>query len=354
MSRLTNRNGVRVNRRYYVQIDSQTARDDDMSFRALGVLTYLLDQKEDWQVKSEQLSKGKGREGRDAVRKALHELARRGYYRLERRRFLNGQNAMGTALSEHRVEQWAKDYITFGEKLDIPVIEQEDGSFLVQYQDGTLGSDGFDTPAQDNEPPAEDDEPEETPSEEPKTPAASAPKPAAAKKAPKKRTSAKKSAPDRVAYDDAADEEPKAEAAQKAAEKALLDADAEEVAKWWWADAEKRFGPYVGDKRGYIAMRNQVRSALEKGYTKNQCGKALIQAQKHWPSAQQWQQALGIVTNHIQPRNAGGRVPYNDAATWGGQGDTTLGIPGARSALPPSTQAEGDADDATFGVIERL
>ncbi len=341
MSRLTSRDGVRINRRFYVQVDSQTARDDDMSFRALGVLTYLLDQKEDWQVKSEQLSKGKGREGRDAVRKALHELARRGYYRLERRRFLNGQNAMGTAISEYRVEQWAEDYVTFGGKLDIPVIEQEDGSFLVQYPDGTLGSDGFDAPAQDNEPPAEDDEPEETP-------AAPAPKPAAAKKAPAKKTSAKKMAPDETAP-----EETKAAVAQKAAEKALLDTDAEEVAKWWWADAERRFGPYVGDKRGYLGMRKQVRNALEKGYTKNQCGKALIRAAKHWPSAQQWQQALGIVTNHIPPQGAGGRVPYNDAATWGVQGDATPNVPGTTSVPPPSTPADDDTDDAIFGVIER-
>ncbi|MFD7504779.1 hypothetical protein [Streptomyces sp. NPDC059850] len=348
MSRLTSRNGVRINRRYYVQVDSQTARDDDMSFRALGVLTYLLDQKEDWQVKSEQLSKGKGREGRDAVRKALHELARRGYYRLERRRFLNGQNAMGTAISEYRVEQWAEDYVTFGGKLDISVIEQEDGSFLVQYPDGSLGSDGFDAPAQDNEPPAEDDEPEETPAEEPETPAAPVPKPAAAKKGPARKTSAKKPAPD-----EAAPEETKDATAQKAAEKALLDADAEEVAKWWWADAERRFGPYVGDKRGYLGMRKQIRNALEKGYTKNQCGKALIRAAKHWPSAQQWQQALGIVTSHIQPQSAGGRVPYNDAATWGVQGDATPNIPGAASVPPPSTPADDDTDDATFGVLER-
>ncbi|MFF8789245.1 hypothetical protein [Streptomyces sp. NPDC015125] len=356
MSRLTSSNGVRINRRYYVQVDSQTARDDEMSFRALGVLTYLLDQKEDWQVKSEQLSKGKGREGRDAVRKVLHELARRGYYRLERRRFRNGQNAMGTAISEYRLEQWAKDYVTFGGKLDIPVIEQEDGSFLVHYPDGTLGSDGFDAPAQDNELPAGGHE-----ADGPEAPVAQDPKPAAAKKATVKKTTAKKTAAKKPASDESASDESTPEemkaaadsAAQKAAEKALLDADAEEVAKWWWTDSEQRFGPYVGDKRGYLGMRKQVRNALEKGYTKNQCGKALIRAAKHWPSAQQWQQALGIVTNHIHPQGAGGRVPYNDAATWGGQGGATPNIFGATSVPPPSTPAD-DADDAVFGVIERL
>lgn len=326
MSRLTSRNGVRINRRPYVHVDSQTVRDTAMSYRALGILTYLLDQSEDWQVKSEQLSKGEGREGRDAVRKALHELARRGHYRLERRRFRNGQNAMGTAISEFRVEQWAKDYVTFGENLTVPVVEQEDGSFQVHYPDGSFGTDGFTTEAAGAEPDLDDELEEETPAEEPETPASPAPKPS------------------QVA---------KPAAAQKAAEKALLDADAEEVAKWWWADAEKRYGPYVGDKRGYLGMRKQVRNALEKGYTKNQCGKALIRAAKHWPSAQQWQDALGIVANHIQPRNAGDRVPYNDAATWGGPGDSTSIIPGATNGPPPSTPADDDHDDATFGIVER-
>ncbi|MDX2557721.1 hypothetical protein [Streptomyces stelliscabiei] len=323
---MTSRNGVRINRRPYVHVDSQTVRDTAMSYRALGILTYLLDQSEDWQVKSEQLSKGEGREGRDAVRKALHELARRGHYRLERRRFRNGQNAMGTAISEFRVEQWAKDYVTFGENLTVPVVEQEDGSFQVHYPDGSFGTDGFTTEAAGAEPDLDDELEEETPAEEPETPASPAPKPS------------------QVA---------KPAAAQKAAEKALLDADAEEVAKWWWADAEKRYGPYVGDKRGYLGMRKQVRNALEKGYTKNQCGKALIRAAKHWPSAQQWQDALGIVANHIQPRNAGDRVPYNDAATWGGPGDSTSIIPGATNGPPPSTPADDDHDDATFGIVER-
>lgn len=340
MSRRNSPSGVRIKRRTpFVIIESATVRDTRLKYADLGLLTYLLDQSEDWAVRSEQLSQGEGREGRDAIRKSLHRLAAYGYYRLERRRFRDGKTAMGTAISDHPVEQWAADYVTFGKKLDIPVVEQEDGTFRVKYPDGTLGTDGFDT-APSDEPPSE--EPEEELPEEPETPAAPEPKPTPAKKAPAKKAPAKKTAAEETA-----------EAAQKAAEKALLDADAEEVAKWWWAEAELRFGTYVGDKRGYIAMRNQVRAALQKGYTKNQCGRALIQAQRHWPSAQQWQQALGVVTNHIQPRTPGGRTPYSDAATWGGQADTAPGIPGARSAPQDATPADDDADDATFGVVER-
>ncbi|WP_411147354.1 hypothetical protein [Streptomyces sp. A30] len=334
--------GVRVKRRTpFVIIESATARDTRLSYRELGLLTYLLDQSEDWQVRSEQLSQGEGREGRDAVRKSLHKLAACGYYRLERRRFRNGKTAMGTAISDHPVEQWAADYVTFGSKLDIPVVEQEDGDFRVKYPDGTLGSDGFSDPADGFQP--EDEPGEPAAEEELETPAAAAPKSAPAEERPAR--AKKPAAPKKPA------EEKSTEAAQKAAEKALLDADADEVAKWWWEEAEKRFGKYVGDKRGFIAMRQQVRNALEKQYSKNQCGKALIRAGKHWPSAQQWQDALGIVTNHIQPRQANGRVPYSDASTWGPQGDGSSSTTGATDT-PPSITTD-DADDATFGVIAR-
>ncbi|MER6109257.1 hypothetical protein [Streptomyces hirsutus] len=357
MTRLSRRDGTRVNQRIYtVPIESDTANDEEISYRALGLLVHMLNKPADWQMRSEQLSQGKKREGRDAVRKVLHELAAGGYYRLERRRFRDGKHAMGTAISFYAVEQWKKDYVTFAGELAVPVVEQEDGSFLVLYPDGSTGSDGF---GHGRDEPSADDEPEPPADDEPSAPAAKSPAPRrktppAAKKAVAARKAAEKQPPAPAA--DAEEpktvaEEKQTAAAQKAAEKALLDADAEEVAKWWWADAEKRFGPYVGDKRGYIAMRNQVRSALEKGYTKNQCGKALIRAAKHWPSAQQWQEALGIITNRIQPRQAHGRVAYSDASTWGDHGDDLPSTTG--TTAPPPDTPDDDADDATFGIVER-
>jgi hypothetical protein len=349
MSAATPHAGVRVKRRTpFVIIESQTVRNTSLRYCDLGLLTFLLDQTEGWQVRSEQLSRGEGREGRDAVRKMLHRLAAAGHYRLERRRLLNGKTVMGTAISDHPVEQWAADYVTFGEKLDIPVVEQEDRSFRVTYPDGTLGSDGFDAPGQDEdaELPAEDDEAQDEPpavDEEEEPPAAApdtAPRPAAAKKTATRKAPAEKKA----------EQEEKAQ--QKAAEKALLDDDADVVAKWWWEQAEKHFGAYVGAQNGYVAMRNQIRRALVKGYTKRECAKALQQARKHWPSAQQWQEALGIVTNHIQPSGRGGRVPYSDASTWGSGDGAPSSMPGTPSIPPQSTPVD-DTDDATFGVIER-
>ncbi|MEU2968970.1 hypothetical protein ABZ687_28835 [Streptomyces ardesiacus] len=331
MSRLSNPAGMRINQPHFVHVLSTTARNTQLSYRALGLLVYLLDQKPGWQVRAEQLSKGEGREGREAIRTALRELQVAGHYRLERRRLRNGKCVMGTALSGVPLEQWVRDHEVFSTQKDpaVPVIEQEDGTFLVQYPDGTLGSDGFEPDPYDDEEPAADPQPQ------PEEPAAEEPPVAPPKKRRARRT------PEQKAADDAA----KAAAAEKKAEeKAALDAAAEAVAKWWWEDAERHLGRYVGKNNGYLAMRGMVRKALEAGYTQRQCADALRHAGKHLPSAQQWQTALGIVTNHILPSQPKGRVPYSDEATWGRQGDPPTNT--------PSTPAD-DSDDATFGVIAR-
>lgn len=345
MSRLSDPTGMRVNRRpKFVAIDSKTVRDTRISYRALGLLGYLLDQKEGWQVRSDQLSKGEGREGRGAVRTTLRELAEHGYYRLERRRLRNGKCVMGTAISEYPVEQWEEDHKIFYSPSDpaVPVVEQEDGTFLVEYPDGTFGSDGFEPdPSDDEEPPADpepEDEEEATGEDAAEEPPAAPEKPAAHPRRTR-RTSAQKAADD---------EEKAAEKKRKDEEKATLAAAADEVAKWWWEDAEKHFGPYVGKTNGYVAMRGMVRNALEKGYTQRQCADALRHARQWLPSAQQWQNALGVASNHIIPSQPTGRIPYSDKATWGDQSDAPPSTPGDT----PSTTAD-DSDNATFGVIAR-
>ncbi|MEU1275390.1 hypothetical protein [Streptomyces sp. NPDC005799] len=347
MSRLPSPTAVRHNRRrpYYVHVESTTVRNTRLSYRALGLLTYLLDQKEGWQVRSDQLSKGEGREGREAVRTSLRLLAAEGHYRLERRRLRNGKVVMGTAVSEFPVDQWKKDHEIFSTQRDpaVPVVEQEDGTFFVEYPDGTLGSDGFETdPYDEAEPPADlAPEPEEDPAEG--EPLAEEPPTAPPKTAPRARR------PRRTAAQKAADDAAKdAAAVRKTEEKAALAEAAEEVAKWWWEDAEKHLGPFVGKANGYVAMRGMVTKALEKGYTKRQCADALRHARKHLPSAQQWQNALGVITNRIVPNQPNGRVPYSDSATWGDQGDDPQTPPGGTLDTPAD-----DFDDATFGVLAR-
>jgi hypothetical protein len=344
MSRLSDPTAVRHNRRpKFVPVDSGTVRDTSISFRALGLLTYLLDQKKGWQVRSDQLSKGEGREGRGAVRTALRELAENGYYRLERRRLRTGKCVMGTSVSEYPIEQWIRDHEVFSTASDpaVPVVEQEDGTFLVEYPDGTFGSDGFTPdPFDDDEEPPADLEPE---GEE--VDATAAEEPPAAPKKPAARPRRTRRTPEQKTADDA---EKEAEKARQAEEKAALDAAAEKVAKWWWEDAEKHLGKYVGKNNGYLAMRGMVKKALEAGYTQRQCADALRHARKHLPSAQQWQTALGVISNHIIPSQPNGRVPYSDKATWGHPSDAPTPTPDDT----PSTTAD-DSDDATFGVIAR-
>ncbi|MFE7072541.1 hypothetical protein ACFU96_20920 [Streptomyces sp. NPDC057620] len=339
MSRLSESTGARIDRPHYVIVGSPTVRNPRLSYRALGLLTYLLDQKDGWVVRSEQLCQGEGREGRAAVRTALRELAAEGHYRLERRQLLSGKMAMGTAISEVSKERWVKDNELFGSKKDraVPVVQQPDGTFLVQYPDGTLGPDGFESDAAEEPPvvPEQEPEAEEKPALKEKAQAAP-PKPARVR-----RTAAQKAADGR-AKSDAAE--------QKTAEEKALDAAAEEVASWWWGDAQENFGPYVGKTNGYVAMRSMVRRALVKGYTQRNCADALRHARQYLPSAQQWQNALGVATGNIVPAQRNGRIAYSDEATWGHRSDNSA-VPGSSEAPHPTT---GDgSDDATFGVRAR-
>lgn len=64
----------------FVAVMNATARDDRLSFRARGVLTYLLSLPPDGETTIVEVAK-KGREGRDAVGAAMRELAECGYLR---------------------------------------------------------------------------------------------------------------------------------------------------------------------------------------------------------------------------------------------------------------------------------
>lgn len=391
MSRLSSPTAVRVNRRHYVNVDSQTVRDDSLDYRALGLLTYLLDQSEGWQVRSEQLSKPKGREGRTAVRASLRKLASAGYYRLERRRLLDNSIVMGTSVSEYPVPQWIEDDKLFCTTKDpaVPVVEQEDGTFLVAYPDGTFGSDGFTVPVNDEEPPADLDEPEpepedggsdEEPAAVPEPPASSGPRkppvkverpptPGKAPAADAAWTSTECAAhhgispqawrklvsggflPQHTALKGARTKVWDAAVAQAVdmekaiAESAPFAEAAQEVADWWWEDAKKHFGAYVGKSNGFVAMRGMVEKALQAGYTRRECADALRKARQHLPSPQQWQRALGEASNRIAPTQPGGGVKYSDAATWGEPETSPTTTPDASPSGPDND------DDVQFGVV---
>lgn len=70
---------VRVSRRdTFTVIANDTIRDPNLSFRATGVLAFLLSMPDGWEVKGRVLADAK-KEGRDAVFTALGELEEHGY-----------------------------------------------------------------------------------------------------------------------------------------------------------------------------------------------------------------------------------------------------------------------------------
>lgn len=78
---------IRVEKRHrYTSIDRGTLNDSRLSFRARGILAYLLDKPDDWRTNAGAIAAA-GREGREAVRTALAELEAAGY--LVRRKWRN-------------------------------------------------------------------------------------------------------------------------------------------------------------------------------------------------------------------------------------------------------------------------
>lgn len=157
---MNDQGGLRKRRRLPdPKLPRETTDDTSISFRALGALLWIMSRPNGWTIRSDQMAKdGKRpnglnaagrkhrREGREAIRTALlDELAAEGYYRLERRRMLDGSVKMGTAASEEPVESWANQYEIFG-RSPVPMVQQPDGSFLVQYPDGSTGPDDCDPP----------------------------------------------------------------------------------------------------------------------------------------------------------------------------------------------------------------
>lgn len=75
---------IRVERRQrFTTVSRKLVNDNRLSFRALGLLVWLLDKPDDWRVNSTQIA-NQCVEGRDAVRSAMAELERCGYLTRQR------------------------------------------------------------------------------------------------------------------------------------------------------------------------------------------------------------------------------------------------------------------------------
>lgn len=88
---------IRVpHRRHYTVIADASLRDQRLSFRATGVLAYLLSLPDGSEISGRRLA-GVKSEGRDAILKALDELASAGY--LHRDRYQAGAGRWNTAVT---------------------------------------------------------------------------------------------------------------------------------------------------------------------------------------------------------------------------------------------------------------
>lgn len=75
----------------FVLLPNATVNDERLSFRALGLLGYMLGRPPSWRFAADRLAQPPAREGRDAVKSALRELEARGYYRRTKKQDDGGQ-----------------------------------------------------------------------------------------------------------------------------------------------------------------------------------------------------------------------------------------------------------------------
>lgn len=87
-------------RRQYSTLDTRSLSDSRLSFRARGVLAFLLSKPDNWEFSAESIA-GFGQEGRDAIRAALRELVAVGYLVRLTVRGDHGHLATETVLYEH-------------------------------------------------------------------------------------------------------------------------------------------------------------------------------------------------------------------------------------------------------------
>jgi hypothetical protein len=73
----------------YVRVDKAFLNDNRLSFRAKGIMAYLLSKPDNWELNTQELQNA-SKEGRDAVRAAVKELISLGYVRYEKKR-VNGK-----------------------------------------------------------------------------------------------------------------------------------------------------------------------------------------------------------------------------------------------------------------------
>ncbi|MCX4666425.1 hypothetical protein OG453_07050 [Streptomyces sp. NBC_01381] len=93
----------------FTVLPTATLEDSRLSFRARGILAYLIAKPDSWKVRTESIAQA-GVEGRDAVREAVKELKTLGYYRVENERNNSGHIISVTEVYDTAQEWVAKEY----------------------------------------------------------------------------------------------------------------------------------------------------------------------------------------------------------------------------------------------------
>ncbi len=87
-------------KRAFTVVSNHVLEDARLSFKATGLLIYILSKPDNWHTSTQQLAKAK-REGPDAVRTALSELERAGYVHRCRYQDKRGRWAFAITVFDH-------------------------------------------------------------------------------------------------------------------------------------------------------------------------------------------------------------------------------------------------------------
>lgn len=83
----------------YVVVPNSAINDERLSFRARGLLAYMLGRPPGWRFSAERLT-NVTTDGRVGIRSALRELAHYGYYRAQRQQLPDGRIVMVTEVAD--------------------------------------------------------------------------------------------------------------------------------------------------------------------------------------------------------------------------------------------------------------
>jgi hypothetical protein len=97
-------------RKRFTQVDREAINDARLSYKARGILVWLLDKPDDWTTTAKRIEE-QGKEGREAVQKALKELEQFGY--LERSQYRDDQHKWRTDWVVHEDPKIARPVYGF-------------------------------------------------------------------------------------------------------------------------------------------------------------------------------------------------------------------------------------------------